>query len=196
MWLMPILIGKVIKMDDNSSKTRREREEEHTPLWVKIFGGTILSITFLCVLTLTGYIINNINNLQSQVNLINSNLVTKKEFADQQKNIFDIMKIDGDNIVSLKEKLNSFESLTRERQLLIEKIENKFAEEDKNINLKIIEVSKNIENINKDFVALKERINGIDAQLIQFREEYRNIQKDIQSLREKFAVIEGKSTEK
>lgn len=168
-------------MNDNSLKTRREIEEERTPLWVKIFGGTILSITFLCVITLSGYIINNINNIQFQVNLINSNLITKEEVSDQQKNIIDVVKINVDNIVSLKERLNSMEALMKERQGLIEKIETKFNE-----------TIKNIDNT-KEIIIQNERINGIDAQLIQFKEENRNLQKDIQTLREKIAVIEGKS---
>jgi len=123
------------EIEEEKHRTRREIEEDRTPLWVKIFGGAILSICFLCVITLTGYIVNSINNIQTQVNFFNVEMVTKKEFTDYQKSIFYSIKSDADNISSLKERLNIIDSLTKDRQLWIEKLETKIAEQNKDIQL-------------------------------------------------------------
>lgn len=163
-------------------RSRREFEEDHTPLWIKIFGGTILSITFLCVITLTSYIVTNINSIQSQLNNVNAEMTTKKEITESQKNIWDSIKIDGDNIVGLKERLNVIESLAKDRQVWMEKQE-----------VKISEQNKTIEMESKEIAAHKERANNADSQLMQLREENRQLQKDIQALRERVAGIEGKN---
>jgi len=163
-------------------RTRREFEEDYTPLWIKIFGGSILSIAFLCVITLTSYIVNNINGIQTQINYLNTEMTSKKEFADRQKAIWDSMKVDSDNIAGLKERMNYIDSLAKERQLLMEKHEVKIAEQNKALEL-----------ANKEIASHKERANSAEAQLTQFREESRQLQKDIQSLRERVAAIEGKS---
>jgi chromosome segregation ATPase len=163
-------------------RTKREFEEDHTPLWIKIFGGTILSISFLCIITLTGYIVSNINNIQTQVNSVNADMITKKDYTSQQKTIWDSMKIDGDNIAGLKERLNAIENLAKERQSWMEKYE-----------AKIVEQNKALEMANKEMAAYKERANGAETNLMQIREENRQLQKDIQSIRERVAAIEGKA---
>lgn len=168
--------------EETKPRTRREFEEDHTPLWIKIFGGSILSIAFLCIITLTGYIVSNINNIQTQVNSVNADMITKKDYTNQQKTIWDSMKIDGDNIAGLRERLNAIENLAKERQAWMEKYE-----------AKIVEQNKALEMANKEMAAHKERANGAETQLMQLREENRQLQKDIQSIRERVAAIEGKA---
>jgi len=165
-------------------RTKREHEEEHTPLWIKIFGGSILSIAFLCVITLTGYIVSNMNSIQSQVNSINADTITKKEFAERQKSVWDNQKLCNDNIGSVKERLNAIEQLAKERQLWMEKYEAKIADQ-----------AKAMDAANKEIAAQKERANSAEIQLKQIREDYQVIQKDMQSLRERIAAIEGKKQE-
>lgn len=167
--------------EEKTKQNRREVEEDSTPLWIKIFGGSILSIAFLCVITLTSYIVNNINNIQSQLNSLHGDMITEKEYSDRQKLIWDSMKIDNDNISVLKERMNILESLLKDRQLWMEKHETKIAE-----------LCKIVELANKEIAAHKERANGAENQLMQLREEIRQFQKDIQSLRERVAAIEGK----
>lgn len=163
-------------------RSKRELEEDHTPLWIKMFGGTILSIAFLLAMTLAGYIVSNIYNLQTQINCINVDFLTKKEYADRQKAMSDLMKIDSDNILSLKERLSFLENTSKDRQIWIEKYE-----------VKTIEQNKSIENVNQEIASNKERSNGLENQLKQLREENQQLQKDMQLLREKVAVIEGKT---
>jgi chromosome segregation ATPase len=160
---------------------RRDHTDDYTPAWIKIFGGSILSITFLCVITLTGYIVSNINNLQSQVNVINSDMITKKEFVDRTKTIWDTMKVDGDNISGIKERLNTIEQFAKDRQSWMEKYE-----------LKITELNKALEITNKEGAAQKERANAFENQLNQLRDEIKQIQKDFQAIRERIVAIEKK----
>lgn len=165
-------------------KTKKEPEEERTPLWVKLFGGSILSITFLCVITLTGYIVSNLNNIQSQVNAVNADMITKKEFAERQKSIWDSQKICNENLAISKERLNAIEQLAKERQLWMDKYE-----------AKITDQAKAMDAANKEIATQKERANSAEVQLKQMREDYQVLQKDLQSLRERFAIIEGKKKE-
>lgn len=168
----------------SAPKSKREHEEEHTPLWIKIFGGSILSIAFLCVITLTGYIVSNMNSLQSQVNAVNADMITKKEFAERQKSVWESQKLCNDNLGGVKERLNAIEQLAKERQLWMEKYEAKIADQ-----------AKAMDAANKEIAAQKERANSAETQLKQMREEYQVLQKDMQSLRERIAAIEGKKKE-
>jgi septal ring factor EnvC (AmiA/AmiB activator) len=108
-------------MEENSqNRTKRISDEDHAPLWIKIFGGSMLSIAFLSVVTLTGYIVNSFNSIQTQVNVINFDMMTKKEFYEQQKNF----------------------------QLFIEKIDQKIFEQSKSIELANKEIATQKERIN------------------------------------------------
>lgn len=167
---------------DDLPRTRREHEEEHTPLWIKIFGGSILSIGFLCVITLTGYVVSNLNNIQCQVNAVNADMLSKKEFTDRQKSVWDAIKISNDGLASAKERLNAVELSAKERQMWMDKYEARIAEQ-----------GKSIEAANKEIAAHKERANAAEVQLAQFRQEHLQLQKDLQSLRERVAALEGKA---
>ena len=168
-----------------SVSKKRQLEEDHTPLWIKIFGGSILSIAFLCVITLTGYIVSNLNSIQIQVNTINADMISKKDFAGQSKLIWDGIKLESDSTAELKERINTLEQVARDRQLWTDKCE-----------VKLTDSAKAMESANKEIAALKERANAVEAQLNQFREEHRQLQKDLQLLRERVAAIEGKAGEK
>lgn len=135
-------------------RTRREFEEEHTPLWIKIFGGSILSITFLCVITLTGYIVSSINNIQSQLNSLNTQMTTKTEF----KVISDSIKVDSDNISSLKERMNVIENSSKDRQVWMEKQEIRVGEQYKSVELANGLTQKEIQTIRERIATIEGKI--------------------------------------
>ena len=108
---------------DTPARKNMHFEDENIPLWIRIFGGSILSITFLCVITLTGYIVTNINSLQSQVNSVNAEMITKKDFQDRQKSLWDLFKSDSDMTNSLKERMNLLDQTVKDRQNTMEKYE-------------------------------------------------------------------------
>lgn len=118
---------------------RKRSDEDQTPLWIKLFGGSILSILFLCVITLTGYFVSNLNSLQSQINILNVETTTKKEFNERQKVMWDSLnaslKADNETLHSLKEKLNAMEQLAKDRQVAIDKYDTRLKEQEKDLQL-------------------------------------------------------------
>ena len=120
---------------DTPARKNMHFEDENIPLWIRIFGGSILSITFLCVITLTGYIVTNINSLQSQVNSVNAEMITKKDFQDRQKSLWDLFKSDSDMTNSLKERMNLLDQTVKDRQNTMEKYELKIADQNKTIEI-------------------------------------------------------------
>lgn len=159
-------------------KNKRQIEEEHTPLWIKLFGGTIISITFLCMITILGYFVNGLNNLQTQMNNIAAEAATKS-----MSDVHSLeLKNHAENIASCKERLNAIEQLAKERALLLEKSD-----------ARVLAAEKLLDSTNKDVERLKERCVTLDQQATQAREENRQISKDLQQLRERLAVFEGKS---
>ena len=137
-------------MEDFKSKSESKlQSESDAPLWIKLFGGTILSITFVGVVTFTGFIVNNLSAIQNQINVINVELVGKTEFSGYKKNTADTLKLDNDNIVSLKEKFSSLEQLSKERTQAGEGQLSALKEE--------------LKALQKDFQALKERMVGFES---------------------------------
>jgi septal ring factor EnvC (AmiA/AmiB activator) len=132
---------------DSKLKSKRALEEEHAPLWIKLFGGSMLSVTFLSVVTLTGYIVNSINSIQMQVNMVNVDMMSKKEFYDQQKNI----------------------------QSLIEKYEQKIVEQSKSVELISKEIATHKERMNgldAQLNQLREENKQIQKDLQYLRERF------------------------
>lgn len=163
---------------ESVQKNKRQIEEEHTPLWIKLFGGTIISITFLCMITILGYFVNSLSNLQAQVNNLSIESATKS-ISDSHS--FEL-KTHAENIASCKERLNAIEQLAKERAIMLEKFDNR-----------LIAVEKSLETAIKDFERIKERCTLLDQQLSQDREETKQISKELQQLRERLASFEGKS---
>jgi polyhydroxyalkanoate synthesis regulator phasin len=178
----------VLTAQSTSRVKKKTQDEEFTPAWIKIFGGSILSILFLSVITVTGYIISNLNNLQTQVTNLNSEMVSKKEFNERQKNMWDAVseqnKANGDGVVNCKERLNSLESQAKERQTWMEKVE-----------LRIQAQEKAVETANKDIVAHKERLTILEQQLNTLRTDHTALQKEVQGLRERILTLENRKKE-
>lgn len=179
--------GQIVLSAQAAGKTKRqfkESEEDNTPLWIKFFGGSILSMGFLSIITLTGYLVSNLNSLQTQINLINSEVVTKRDFNERYKGLWDAQtlsdKNNNENIQNAKERLNSLESLLKERQAALEKYE-----------ISIKDIQKNMEISNKEIAGYKERLGLFETQLNALRDENKQLQKDLQALRERTAALEA-----
>lgn len=158
--------------DQLEALARKPKVEEAIPVWIKIFGGSIVSVLFLCVITVVGYVVNNLNSLQIQINTLTSQMITKDESSSQHKVMWDTfmgqIKATQDTLAPVKERVNTSEQLAKERQVAVEKIE-----------ARQILQEKSIETVN-----------------LQLREEIKSLQKDLLVLRERLASIEGKIAEK
>lgn len=170
-------------------KKKDKDEHESIPIWIKLFGGSIISVLFLCVITVIGYVVNNLNSLQIQINNLNAQMITKEENNQQHKTIWDTFmgqsKSIQEAIGPIKERINGLEQLLKERQTLLDKVEARQSLQDKSV-----------EGLHKDHVVQKEKIAAQDVLLGQLREEIRALQKDLQTLRERIAAIEGKIPDK
>ena len=112
-------------------KNKRQIEEERTPLWIKLFGGTIISITFLCMVTVTGYFANGLNNLQSQLNVVAVNSISKVMWDAHTIEL----KSNAENLGNCKERLNAIEQLSKERTSLMDKAEARILAMEKDLQL-------------------------------------------------------------
>lgn len=176
----------------------RHDSDAHVPVWIKIFGGSIVSAVIFLLLTLAGYIVNNSNNLQTSINTLNSDCVHKSEFnerlASTWATIKDVgplkekmisvennLKDRGASVDDLKVRIGSIEQLAKERALWMEKIE-----------IRLGNYEKSLESANKEIAALKEKLSGQDQSIKTLQEENRQYGKDIQALRERVIALEGK----
>ena len=55
------------------------------PIFWKTFGGTVFSIIFLLSITLCGYILNQVNQIQFAVNNLTGDTIKKQEFNESNK---------------------------------------------------------------------------------------------------------------
>lgn len=91
--------------------------KEDVPVIWKIFGGAIVSIIFMLIITIFGYIINHVNNIQSSVNSINSEMVKKQDVDTRVTNIWATLR----QVDSLKDRL----SLVEQRNTNIDSLREK-----------------------------------------------------------------------
>jgi len=175
--------------------------DAHVSVWIRIFGGSIVSAVIFLLLTLAGYIINNSNNLQNSINNLNSDCVHKTEFTERLNStwatlkdvapikekvatIEDTLKGRGISVDNLKERVNAIEQLAKERALWMEKIETRIGNSEKSL-----------EAANKEIAGLKEKLSSQEQNVKTLQDENKQFVKDIQALRERLVVIEGKKIE-
>jgi hypothetical protein len=83
------------------------RHEDVPTIW-KIFGGAIVSIIFMLIITIFGYIINNVTNLQTSINCLNADTVKKTEFNERVTTIWGTLK----QVDTIKDRLTTVEQRT------------------------------------------------------------------------------------
>ena len=182
-------------INTSQSPVVKHDPDAHVPVWIKIFGGSIVSAVIFLLLTLAGYIVNNSNNLQTSINTLNSDCVHKTDFEQRlsstwgtlKEKIISIeenLKDRGVSVDDLKVRANSIEQLAKERALWMEKIE-----------IRLGNYEKSLENANKEIAGLKEKSSGQDQSIKTLQEENRQYGKDIQALRERIIALEGKKQE-
>jgi hypothetical protein len=140
-----------------AATNKKSQDEDETPMWVKVFGGSILSIAFLCAITITGYIVNNLNGLQVQINTLNTQILIKSEYNETQKHFTEMfqnqIKICENCLVDLKQRINTLEQLNKDRQ--------------GNIDQQILQLRDEQKSLVKDIQSMRERIASIEAKMIE-----------------------------
>lgn len=167
-----------VVVNKRSDEDRKKSDEDRIPTWIKLFGGTIISITFLCLVTVTGYFVNNMSSLQSQLNSIASESISKTMW---DQSIIDT-KSNADAIVNCKERINGLEQVFKEKSAGLEKTDNR-----------INNTESDLRTLSKELAAHKEKCSALEQTLSEERENYKQVVRDLQALKERIAVVEGKS---
>ena len=133
-------------------RTKREEAEDSTPLWVKIFGGSILSVCVFCVITLSSYIVNNLNSIQTKINVINSDVIFRKEFNEQKKIIIDW---ESKYEVKIDEQNKAYQSTNKDSATYKERINN--------IETQLNQTRDELRQLQKDVQIIRERIAVVEG---------------------------------
>lgn len=190
---------------------REKHDDEKVSLFWRVFGGTILSMVMLGVLTLYNNISSNISELRNELNRereARAELVRKDEFNTRTSNQY--------------ERIRSFEGLKAEHEGLKERVAANAATLDSvrketsaatdaakkdAASLEVLrekvgtyvadlkaareDVAKIQQELERNRAADLERKAGRDSQYKQVEESLKELQKALQDCREKLARIEG-----
>lgn len=159
---------KLVKEDiEDEIVTQKPQSDDGVPVFWKVFGGSVFSIIVFLILAICGYIINNINNIQSQVSVLASQTIQKQEFEGRAKTIEELrdkIAVIAEQQADMEEKLTKLENLTAQE-------------------------FKAVQESAKDFHATKERIAGMERRF----EEIKEIREKIEIMREKIASLQTKT---
>lgn len=128
------------------------KTDDHVPAWIKIFGGTVVSVIFLLVITMVGYFINHMNNMQTSIVNLTGEMVSKREFNERQTAIWNNLKERNAAIDGMKERLTAVEkeqAAYKERISVQEQQLKQLQEENR--------------QLGKDLQALRERVAALEG---------------------------------
>jgi len=141
-----------------ASQSVDTNHHDDVPTVWKIFGGAIVSIIFMLIVTIFGYIITNLNNVQSSINCLNADMVKKTEFNDRLTHVW--QKVSQVDV--LKDRTEAIEK----RCPTIDTLKEKSATTDQRINMLENQV-KSLQEENKtqarEITALRERLAVVEA---------------------------------
>jgi hypothetical protein len=132
--------------------------ETDVPTIWKVFGGAIVSIIFMLIVTIFGYIFNNAQNIQNNINTLNAESVKKTELNDRITTIWQTLRqvdVLKDRLDIVEKRLPAFDSMkeksgaTDQRVLMLETQVKTLQEENK--------------TQGRDITALRERLAVVEA---------------------------------
>lgn len=82
-----------------------DAHNDDVPTVWKVFGGAVFSIVFMLLITIFGYLINNLTNLQYSVNALNSDMVKKNEFNERITSMWGTLR----QVDTLRDRLGAVE---------------------------------------------------------------------------------------
>lgn len=149
---------QVLGLSAASQSVEAQSQKEDVPTVWKIFGGAIVSIIFMLIVTIFGYIINNVNSIQTNINNLNADMVKKSEFNERVTNIWGTLR----DVNSLKDRMN----LVEQRNTNIDSLRERTTSVDARVTSLEAQV-KTLQEENrsqaKDIQALRERVAVLEA---------------------------------
>lgn len=208
--LFPILATETTRQAAHAtpkSDPHGKSSEEKISLFWRIFGGTILSIAALVVITAYQSMSNSIHELRLAVSAGNearAELVKKEEFQSSRTKTWDRLAEMQKEVSTmqtpvnqLRDRLAALEETTKtmsnERKEMLEMhatIKERLTQFEARLNGNTM-TQKDVQTLQSSLSALQEKSTVRDQQLKQVEDERKELLKDIQSLRERLAKIEA-----
>lgn len=137
----------------------KDKEHEVPVVW-RIFGGAIFSIIFLLTVTIFGYIITQVNNVQSSVQTLNGEVVKKPEFDQRNTAMWSHLKT--------VDPLCNRVTVLEQRSPALDTLKEKFSATDqqiKGLEQHVKTLADENKALQKDVQLLRERLAVLEAQV-------------------------------
>jgi len=208
--LFPILASETMR---NASHTAPKFEsspksgEEKISLFWRIFGGTILSIVALVVITAYQSVNNSIHELRMSIASVSearAELLKKEEYRSSQTKIWDRLQENQKELAAMQAPVNQLrdrvtamdeasKSTAAERKEMLEMhatMKERLTQFESRLNGSTM-TQKDVQALQASLSALQEKSLVRDQQLKQMEEERKEMLKEVQSLRERIAKMEA-----
>jgi hypothetical protein len=157
------------------AKPAAEKSEERVSLFWRVFGGTLLSIVALAVVTLYQQLAGGLNEVRNEID----RRAKKDEFSDHRTKIWERLR-------EMEIKEEKADEAIRERCIRLEQ-QLKDADDVRK------EMVQELKWLRETTVAtLKERSAQVEQQAKNGKDEYKLLIQELQQLRERLAALEGK----
>jgi hypothetical protein len=166
--------------------------DERLSLFWRVFGGTILMIAALVVITLYNNQASSITELRAEVSRLNearAEMVKKEEFNASKQKMWDRVQSLQElrvTVSALKEQVTAQSEKTVDTKSIAEKLSMidqrlKTAEDD----------HKALAKTELAITGLEQKLSGREAQLKAIEDDRKDLAKQLQELRERLAKVEG-----
>jgi hypothetical protein len=155
------------------------KEEQKLSIWWRVFGGTMLSIAALAVVTVYQQFSGALNDVRANINHLTEargELVQKDEFGSRMTSVW--------NSIKELQALNATVTGLKERALLRNQQE-KTDDEAREA------MHKELQTLTTAVTALQERLLVLDQRIKQ-EQEHKELMRELHQLRERLAGLEGR----
>ena len=152
-------------------------QEDKTPIWWKVLGGTVFSIIALLLISLATHINNSIGEIRTEVRILSNEVIKKPDYSERQKEISETFK----ELIHVKEKLLLLEN-KKEIEPLIAEIA------DLEVRLNTLQ-KEDIRNIQKEGMELRQKTMMHDENVVFLQSQIKALQEENKQIRERLAVI-------
>jgi uncharacterized coiled-coil DUF342 family protein len=207
--IFPILAAETLRTPKSHAgqKEAEKSGDEKVSLFWRIFGGTILSIVALLVLTAYQSITGSIHDLRTDLSSLKeakADLVKKDEFSTKTAKLWDkIQDVEKQlgsavgPVQQLKDRLGQFEdqakTTSQERKEMHElqgTVKERMLQFEQQLNQGKA-TQKDVQTVQQTISGLQEKSVLRDQQIKQLEDERKDLIKEIQTLRERLARVEA-----
>lgn len=94
------------------SETIQSDRRDNVPVFWRYFGGTLISVLAVLLITLLGHLLSQINSVQVSITQLSADSVRKAEFAERTTSIWNSLR----GIDPLREKITQLEKILEKNE--------------------------------------------------------------------------------